>query len=57
MVGVLGILSGNGRAVYIYSVTYNFGLLRAMMRKAKQGLVFVVNPAFSLGLGREEAED
>jgi hypothetical protein len=52
--GILGIERQDGGATYIYSVSYNFAMLQATTRKAGEGLVFVVNPAFSLALGREE---
>jgi len=55
--GVLGVLREGGGPVYIYSVNYNYAMLQATVRKAGESLVYVVNPAFTLGLGVDGAEE
>ena len=54
--GVLGFYRGGAETVYIYSVNYNFGMLRAIRRKEGDGVIYAVNPAFRLGLGTRGAE-
>ena len=55
--GVLGIVREEREPVYIYSVNYNFAMLRATLRKAGDNPVYAVNSAFTLGLGTDEREE
>ena len=41
----------DGNVSYIYSVNYEIEILKAIIEKlAPQGIVYVINPAFVLGL-------
>jgi hypothetical protein len=49
--GVLGVKLVDGNVSYIYSVNYEMEILKAIIEKlAPQGIVYVINPAFVLGL-------
>jgi hypothetical protein len=46
--GVLGVVEGDGKIDYIYSVHYDMGLLNALRQRKKSGggIAFHINPAF-----------
>lgn len=52
--GVLGLVRGDGDIEYIYSANYDIRLLKGKIRKAVEGPVFGINPAFWPGLGIRE---
>lgn len=49
--GFFGIVRDGEDIAYIYTVHYNMNHLRALVRKAPNGPVYYVNPAFWAGLG------
>ena len=56
--GVLGVRRMDGTVTYIYTVNYDMPILMGIIRKIEtQGLVYVVNPAFVLGLQIREGRD
>jgi len=49
--GVLGVRRMDGSVTYIYSVNYEMPILMGIIHKLEsEGLIYVINPAFALGL-------
>lgn len=52
--GVLGVVREDGEVDYIYSVNYDFRLLRARLARVSGEAMYEINPAFRPGLGSRD---